>query len=549
MSANAAAAAKLKRYRWPKSAIGRFVAAHSMRGAAFWALVFGGLVASKSTGYATVYPTEAERAKLAASIGNNVGLNALFGTPHHLDSIKGYTAWYTLATMVIMGSIWAYLLATKTLRGEEQAGRWELMLAGQTTARRAAVNALAGLTCTLVVMYVIVAAVFVGIGRLHTVHYSTSAGLFLALAAVSSAAMFMFIGAAAAELMPTRARAAMFTTLIFGACFLVRAAADTTSLHWLRDITPLGWAENMQPLYGSRPLWLIPVFVLTLLAGGLTIFLAGRRDLGDSTFADKDTAKPHYGLLNSPLAMAVRLTRTTTIGWLAGITVMAGFFGLLTKSAANSFAQSAVSQKLDRFAHVSQTVGALTFMGIIFFVLMTVMMAYVANAVGAMREDEAEGYLDNLLARKVSRLQWLWGRVGLIVVGIVVAGLLSGLATWVCVANQNLGVTFSKLMLAGINAMAPAALTLGLGVFAIGFLPRLTSVIAYGAIAWSFLINIVSAGINLNHWIVDTSILNNLAFAPAADPKWKPVVILVALGAVLALLGTWRFAHRDLEVE
>lgn len=535
-------------FRWPKTAVARFVALRTTRVAAFWALVFGGLVASKAIGYATVYPTALQRNKLAASIGGNLGFNALFGTPHHVNTTAGYTAWYTLAVMVLFGSIWALLLAAKTLRGEEDAGRWEVLLCGQTTPRRATANTLAGLSVALVVMYVVVAAAFVATGRLHSVDFSTSAGLFLALSAVSGAVLFMAIGAVAAQLMPTRMQAAGLGIVIFGVCFAIRAGADTTNLHWLLNVTPLGWIEKTQPLYGSQAVWLIPVALLTLAAGTLAIYLAGKRDLGDSIVPDKDTARPHFELLNSPLGLAVRMKWAIMVGWLTIVAVMATFFGLLAKLAGKLFGQAASSHKFDKLAHAQGSLGTLAFIGIIFFIVMMLIMAFVANAAGAMREDEAEGYLDNLLTRRVGRLQWLIGRVAIAVGGIVLAGLVAALTTWLAVESQHLSVSFGKLFLAGVNAMTPALFALGLSVLAFGFVPRLTTLVAYGLIAWSFLINIISSGINLNHWIADTSVFNHLAFAPATNPKWAQAITLVALGTLFVLLGVWRFRHRDIEI-
>jgi ABC-2 type transport system permease protein len=97
--------------------------------------------------------------------------------------------------------------------------------------------------------------------------------------------------------------------------------------------------------------------------------------------------------------------------------------------------------------------------------------------------------------------------------------------------------------------MVPALCTLGLAVCGFGFLPRFTGTIAYGVLGWSFLIAMVSSGINLNHWLLDTSILQHIALVPAARVSWRTDAIVVALGAVTALLGAWRFKHRDLETE
>ncbi len=38
--------------------------------------------------------------------------------------------------LMVLGAVWGLLTATRLLRGEEDAGRWELLLAGQTTRER-----------------------------------------------------------------------------------------------------------------------------------------------------------------------------------------------------------------------------------------------------------------------------------------------------------------------------------------------------------------------------------------------------------------------------
>jgi ABC-2 type transport system permease protein len=542
--------ANFRYFRSPQTVVSRFVVRNSIRSAALWALIFGVYVASKGIGYAVAYPTVASRIKIAASLGNNAGFNAILGAPHDLGTITGEIAWNTLIVMTIIGSVWAYLKATKTFRGEEDAGRWELLLSGQTTAKMATINALAGLSFSLVVMYVVTAVTFVAIGKDHNVDYSVMAGMFFALAATAGAAMFMAIGAVVSQLMPTRSRAAGVSTAILGVFFLVRAAADATNLHWLLNLTPIGWIDKLQPLYGSQPIWLLPIIAFIAVLVVITVVLAGRRDLGDSTFADKDSSKPHNRLLNTPIGLAVRLNRGVTISWLVGIFIATVFYSFLTKAATTLLSDSSGLKKdFSAATSLLHTNLDLIWLGVTFYLMMMLIMAYVASAVGAVRKDEADGYVDNLLVCEVSRMRWLWGRISLIVGGIVLAGLVVALGAWLGIANEATGISFHQLLVAGVNALVPAVFILGLGIFALGFAPRLTTVIAYSAIAWSFLISILKSGLHLNHWVLDTSILQHVNLAPVANPVWKTAIIIVCLGILLAVVGALRFNNRDLQSE
>ncbi|MFI5240127.1 MAG: hypothetical protein ACHQUB_00220 [Candidatus Saccharimonadia bacterium] len=541
---------KLKSFRSPQTVIARFVAGQTVKTAAFWALIFGFYVASKSLGFATAYPTAAGRAHLVSSLGSNIGLIAILGKPQLVSTVKGWAAWNTLLVVTVVGAIWGLLLATKRFRGEEAMGRWEILLSGLTTPRKAAVNVLAGLGFSFAVLLAITSVSFIVIGRIHTVDFSVSSALFFALASVLGAAEFLAIGSLASQLMPTRSRAASLAAAIFGISFIIRASGDISSYHWLLNISPLGWIENLQPLSHSQPIWLIPIFSMITLLLLLTVILAGSRDLGAATFPDKDTSRPHFGLLNSTFASSVRLARTSIISWLIAGMGIAYFFAILTRTAAQAFQASLSAEKvLSRLAQVSQDFGAKTFLGIIFFFLMILFMAYSASALGAIREDEASGYLDNIIVRPIGRLRWIGDRILLLISSLVLIGTLSSLTVWIGSHGQTGGISLQIFLSAGINSLIPAIFIAGLGILALGFWPRFCSTITFGVLAWSFLLEMVSSGINLNHWIADTSILHHILLAPASSPNWHGDLIITCISLVLALFGIWKFNIRDLASE
>jgi polyether ionophore transport system permease protein len=307
----------------------------------------------------------------------------------------------------------------------------------------------------------------------------------------------------------------------------------------------------LHPLTDAQPLWLLPIAGLIAACAVATVLLAGR-DLGASLLADKDTALPRTAMLGSPIRFGLRMSRGVIAGWLAAIAVAGLLYGSLAKTTGQAFASSsALSKFTGNLAHVTQRqlqlAGTRVFSGIIFLVLMTLIMAYVASAMGRAREDEAEGYLDNLVVRPVSRARWLSGRAGLILAVLMSAGVLGGVSFWIAAASQHAGLTFRELLLAGINSAAPAALLLGFGLLALGFVPRLTSVVCWGIVAWAFLLDMLGSAIEVNHWLMDTSLLSHPALAPAVNPSWQIAGIYLAIGCVAALAGGWRFTQRDLQ--
>ena len=136
----------------------------AVRSGALWGYVFGIVVASSALGYAATYKTQAARDHLAATFGDNSGIDVFIGRAHDVQTVAGFTAWRSLGVLGIVGAVWGVLASTRLLRGEEEAGRWELLLAGRTTRRSAAAKGLLGLAAGAGVLYAITAVVAVAMG-------------------------------------------------------------------------------------------------------------------------------------------------------------------------------------------------------------------------------------------------------------------------------------------------------------------------------------------------------------------------------------------------
>jgi ABC-2 type transport system permease protein len=530
--------------------IGRLVARKTWRSAAIWAVLFGIYTAAKAIGVADIYPTPAALRAAAQQFASDPGLNALVGRPRYMGSLPGEVQWNVLQIMAVLGAIWALLAATKYFRGEEDAGRWEILVTGPTTARLAAANALAGLLAGTVLLFAIAAALFVVAGADKVVNIAPGPMVLMAFVVALGCGMFAAIGALMSQLVPSRGRAAGLAAGVLGISFLLRSMGDITSATWLLNITPLGWLEQISPLTHTSYFWILPPLALILVCGGLTLFFAGHRDLGSGVISVSDSSRPHTRFLNSPLEAAVRLTRTSSVIWLAAFLVVGALYASFTKGAVASLAGSASAQQIfQHLVHDNSAVFAKAYLGLAFFILLTLMCVYAATAVGAIRDEEASGRVDNLLVQPVGRIRWLAGRGALVAVVIVVAGLVGAIGSWIGLGSQNDGVSFTTLLEAGANAMVPALFILAAGIFSLGLWPRRTIIVAYAVLGWSFLIVMLSSGINLPGWIQDTSLLHHIVFAPAASPDWGTNAVLLGIAVILCAIGAGLFMRRDLQGE
>src|SRR5215471_9667205 len=246
-------------------------------------------------GYRRVYTTPLSREEFARGFGTNPGLRLLYGEPHNVATVAGYTAWRVGGVLAIAAAIFGVLAAVRALRGEEDAGRTELVLAGIVTRRTVYLSAMAAIGAATLILW---AAEFAGFaaGRLPV-----GGSAYLALATASIIPVFAGIGAVASQVAPSRRLAAEISGGAVGLLFLLRVIADTVAgTGWLRWVSPLGWAEEMRPFAGARPVVLLLPVVATALLLSVAARLGATRDVGSGLFRERTGASPRLGLLSSP---------------------------------------------------------------------------------------------------------------------------------------------------------------------------------------------------------------------------------------------------------
>jgi ABC-2 type transport system permease protein len=521
-------------------------ARRATRSAALWGSVFGSLVVASAAGYATTFPTAAERRTLAASFGSNAGIAALIGPARHLDNVAGFTAWRCVGIVGILGGVWTLLLATRLVRGEEEAGRWELLLAGQVTRRGAAMQAAAGLAVGLAVAWVTIAGCAVAVGASKDVRFAVSGSLFLSTALIAGPAMFAAIGLLMSQLATTRRQANALGGAVLGAAYLVRMVGDAgAGLSWLRWLSPLGWIELLYPMTGSRWLPVVPLVALVGTAVVAAATVAGRRDLGAGALASPDAPPPRFGLLGGPGGLSLRLTRSVAIAWTLALFASGAVFGLVAQSASKVVSGSkTITEMLARLGGTQA--GAKAYIGFAFIFAASLVAFAAAAQVGALRTEEADGYVDNLLVRPVSRRRWFAGRLGVALGLVSVASVMAGVGAWLGAASQHSGIGFAELLAAGVNVLPPAVFVLGFGAVLFALRPRWAPPVAYAVVTWSFVVELVASLVTSNRVLLRSSLLHYVTPAPATAPNWQDAAVVAGLGVLGMVIGVLGFERRDL---
>ena len=200
-----------------------------------FAYAFAAYAWLQAAGYKHTYPTLADRQAFVRTFAGNAAIRLFYGYPYNVVTVGGYSAWRVGGTLAIAAAAFGVLAAVRALRGDEDAGRTEIVLAGGVGRDAVYASALVAIAAATAVLWAAECAGFV-LGGLPV-----GGSAYLALATVSVVPVFVGVGAVASQVGSTRRTALALGSAAVGLSWLLRVLADTISgAAWLRWLTPLG---------------------------------------------------------------------------------------------------------------------------------------------------------------------------------------------------------------------------------------------------------------------------------------------------------------------
>lgn len=522
----------------------------TIRGAIILGIFSGIMLSIQGVAYQKGYPDEASRAQFAKSLSAAPALGLIYGDSKNLSAgTTGYMFYRSVGFLGLVASVWAILVATRLLRGNEEDGRWEVVRSGAITARGATRTVLRGFGMTFAIAWLI--SLVITTAMMHSSDISLSFGTNLAMQACIflPALLFALLAALTSQLGMTRGRAIVYALVPAVAFFFLRGIGNTYEhAHWLLYATPFGWAELVNPILNMHKWWFVPFIVFAALFAVLGVRLA-QRDLGESVIRQSQEVRSRSFLLKTDWQIALRQNMWQWVAWALSALVLISMIAALTTVAINATeSSSSLADSVRTLAHNSADLKvAFLGAGMVFLVMVLLVMA--ANIIGGIRADEGRQYLDNILVGPQRRTAWLTRRLVLGFLVMLGISLLSGLVLYAIAAHQHVPLNFGKVMATSVAVMGTVGFLLGLGSLLFGLLPRLASMILYAALAWSFLIILLGSALKLNTVVLHSSLFQYASFNLAAWPDWKTFAWLMVFGIVLTALGITAFAKRDIVVE
>jgi ABC-2 type transport system permease protein len=475
------------------------------------------------------------------ALAQNPAIRIMFGNPVALDDPGGFTVWRTGTPVAILVAAWSALAAVRITRGEEQAGRWALLLAGPlrlpslVCLHLSVIIGAAGITGTAVTLAMVAAGT------------STSGALLYGAALALIGAGAAGWGGVAGQLAGDRRRAGVLAAAGIGAALLVRMVADSSEtlsgLHW---VTPFGLLGLTEPFSAQR---LGPLVVLGL-AGVVLVVTAGltsrRRDVGAGVLPARDRPVSRRRGFRSLPGFAIRRGTGPLAAWATGIWSYFLVVGLLASALTAFLVDNPLFAGLAAQAGFGSLTTVAGYLASLFTLLAVPLGLFAAGRIGAVSDDEEARLLTVVFATPVTRRRWFLTEAVTAATGAAILAVGAGLAAWSGAAAVGTDTTPAAAVGGALNVLPIAWLSLGAALAAYGWLPRATLVLGSLPAVGGFLLHVLAETLRWPPWLANLSPYQHLRAVPYESVDWIGAIGMSLVAVALAGIGLLGFQRRDL---
>ncbi len=510
------------------------------RGAALMWLTAAAYMAIEVLVFRSAYPDEASRQKLL-DLSTSTVVRMMQGVPGAVDTAGGFAVWDGGWMLMIIIGCWALLTATRLTRGEEDSGRAELVLSRPLTARQALGAHLAAMGAAAAGVGVAAALPFIVLGE------PAAAAVLWGLGSAALCAVAAALGTLVAQVVEPRRRAVSVGLGLLAAAFVVRVVANSADRRiWLLTVAPFGWVERLRAFSGNDWPWLLAPLVAVLVLAATALAVCGRRDAGAALVRSSGAHRSTFRLLTSAPRFGWRLGSGALLAWALTLAVITFVFGLMTGALVDFINEDETYRKMLESMGMDMSVPAVGYLSYIAVFLALPVAAFLGWRVGATRQEEAEGRLDNLLVRGVVRWRWLAVTTGFALLAAAILVAATTAALWAGTQLVDAPVTTWQVIEPMLGTLPLVVLFTGIAVLTFGVAPRLTVAMPVTLAVLGYLLDTFGTALDWPNVVLGISPFHHLARLPGEPMTLSSVLAMTGIGLAAAAVGVVAFARRDL---
>ncbi len=488
--------------------------------------------------------TEAERQAFGHSMSVLAAqFTVIIAPPARPDTVGGYVQWRAFGFLAILFAIWALASASGAVRGDEERGIVQALLANALSRpRMIAARIAAFATGGMVAALAAVAGLLVGV--------ASGGETFSTVSALKGAVAVAVLGVCCYSLTLlfaqfTSARnSTAFAGVILLALFLINSLSRTFDalVPW-RWLSPFHYYEQSSPLVPGGTLDVRATLLLlgiAVAASVLAAFAFRYRDVGSPLIQlPASTNRASYEMSRSPVwrVPVVRdlyERRVSLLVWIAGLSALGAIFVVLTKSIVGPLL--AIPELAPYFAiFVNGNIYA-AFLGFIWFGFAQLLMAgFAITQVARWTAEDSDGRLELILSNPISRARVVVERLIALTMGALIIAAVSAAAVGLEAHYQSIDLNNRRLAEASL-LLVPFTLVFGtVGALLASRIPRATVGIL-GAFAFASYLTVQLGPIfKLPAWAQDLSAFK--LFGQPLTSGVDPTGLVVMLAIVIAGMG------------
>ncbi len=523
-----------------------------------WGLGIAALMAIGASQYGQIISgTPEERRKIAAEAAKAFeGFSFLIGDIVGLDTIGGFITTRVMGFIPVMIAFWAIVLAVGVLRGEEQSGTIDVLLATPHSRRSVALQKL-GAVLTAVLVVCVLAWLGLWVGVALTTEQLAVADMGLAMLNVFvMAAFWAGVGLLVSQFVAIRRTASSITAGLMIGTFLVNnLLSSNDDLQWLAWLMPFHWysaSKPMAPGFGMDWTALALIAVAAIVVTALGVWIFTRRDVGEAFTAlagrSRRASRGSSVLLGSVFGKSIRDLVWPTVWWSLGL----GLYAAMIMGTVNQVLEP-LRDVLSNLGWMAAIVGNLAtpaaYMGYSLFTFLPVLLAvYAITQINSWTDDEEDGRLELLAAMPLPRWMLLVPRY--VALALSMLAIMGVLYVVIGLSTSAFNVTLDTTR---VGEALLAAIPVGLIVAAFGLLvatwlkrPGAAVPVTIAVVVAMFFLQLFGPVFELPEAVLNLSVFQ-LYGRPLTDGiEWGWIGLMTALALVFAAGSLVGLQRRDI---
>ena len=511
---------------WPLARLGLRTGA---TGLLLIVVLTAGLVTLVAASIEALYGDAGERLVYAETIGASPAGLAFNGRGYGLETIGGITAFEVGFIGQLLFPLLAVHVALRHTRREEEAGRTEVLTAGEVgrLAPLAAGKILVAGVCLAIGVLTLAGLVGVGLPAAGSAWYAAGITMLMLF--------FGMVGLLLGQLAQSTRTAYLTGLGLITGAFLLRAVVD--GLGWDTVwLSPLGWLPEVRAFAEPQAWPLIAYAAGGAVLLGLAVLVARGRDLGAGVLTPRPgPGRGRPGLATVP-GVTWRLMKGPALTWAVIAVVWAACFGALTEEMSRLIE---ANPNLVEALGVSGGVDIVTGLAVVIVCLAATAVA--AQSAGRLGAEESAGRLGALLATRVPRVR-LWLGWWAVVTALSLGATSLGLATWAVTGDSG---ALGNALGVGVGYAVPVAFVASVAALLRAAVPRVAGLV-WLLVGWIVLVGFLAETLRIPDWARDLSPLHLVGDLPQEDPALAAVLGLAAAAVVAFAASALAIGRRDL---